>query len=513
VHATISPDRLQIVLLHILEQFRSTGGLNFSRLQFCGAESAAPLLDLAAVRRYSVVHDVALDAGALAVVGQTARELRPMDQIVVDAALGLGLLSDQYARSGISRLTIRQLADSELGRRRHALLENWQDLHEALADVSDALPIGAGPSESDLRRTIEPAALRSLARQLVRREHYSVGSANSSLSSSPGTDQEHAGRVRGRIIVVGAAVMDAVFRIRELPRWETSTEAHDFTFSPGGKGLTQAVAAARLGHRVSLVAAIADDRYGTEIVNYLRANDVDTSLLKIVPGAATPFTGVLEMSLGDSLATYWRNEHEVRLDPWDCDELVAELVGCDAVLMTFEAPRETVEHNLALLRDAGDARPLTIVTAAQPYAGATVTPDALGQIDYVVADPSELQHLRGTNPQQFDPDPAARELLERGVGSVCLLLRGGCTMYSQSAEDVAQAPVLASIYKESATARDAFCAALADELIQSGRRFSSRATNWASAAMSCAIADYPLRISLPSPERIETMLARFRSPV
>jgi ribokinase len=306
--------------------------------------------------------------------------------------------------------------------------------------------------------------------------------------------------------------MDAVFRIRELPRWETSTEAHDFTFSPGGKGLTQAVAAARLGHRVSLVAAITDDRFGTEIVNYLRANDVDTSLLKIVPGADTPFTGVLEMDLGDSLATYWRNEKEVRLDPWDCDELVSELVECDAVLMTFEVPRETVEHNLALLRDAGDARPLTIVTAAQPYADTTLTPDAFNQIDYVVAHPWELQHLRGPSPRQFDPDPAARDLLENGVGSVCLLLRGGCTMYSQSIEDVVQAPVLASIYKESATARDAFCAALADGLIQSSRRFSAHATSWASAAMSCAIADYPLKISLPSPERIETMLVRFSSP-
>ena len=512
MHATISSGRLQIVLLHILEYFRSTGGLTFSGLQFCPEELAAPLLDLAMVRRYSLVHDVALETSALAVVAQCARELRPTDQIVIDAALSFRLHSERYARSGISRQTIRQLSDRDLDRRHRALLNNWRSLHEALLDACDTPPIGSGPSESSFRATIEPTALRTLARQLALRELDSVGSANSSPSSSTDPDHQHAERTRGRIIVVGAAVMDAVFRIRDLPRWETSIEAHDLTFSPGGKGLTQAVAAARLGHRVSLVAAITDDRFGAEIVNYLRANDVDTSLLKIVPGADTPFTGVLEMDRGDSLATYWRNENEVRLDPWDCDELVSELVECDAVLMTFEVPRETVEHNLALLRDIGDARPLTIVTAAQPYADATLSADAFQQIDYVVAHPWELRCLRSTSPQHFDPDPSARELLKMGVGSVCVLLRGACTMYSQSAEDVVQAPGLASSYKESATARDAFCAALADELIQSGRRFSPRATNWASAAMSCAIADYPLKVSLPSPRRIETMLARITQP-
>jgi ribokinase len=350
-----------------------------------------------------------------------------------------------------------------------------------------------------------------LARQLVLRDRYSVGSSNSTPRAADENEQPVPGRKRGRILVVGAAVMDAVFRIRELPRWETSSEAHDFVFKPGGKGLTQAVAAARLGHRVSLVAAIADDRFGTEIINYLRANNVDTQLLKIVPGADTPFTGVLEMDLGDSLATYWRNDKEVRLDPWDCDELAGELLASDAVLMTFEVPRETVEHALTLLRDAAGRRPATIVAAAQPYPDTTLSPDVLKHIDYVVVHPWELRRLSSTGAQQFDPDPVARELMETGAGAVCLLLRGGCTTYSQSAHDVVQSPVFATIYKESAAARDAFCAGLADELIQSGQRFSANAADWASAAMSCTIADYPLSNPLPTPERIAAMLARFRS--
>ena len=50
-------------------------------------------------------------------------------------------------------------------------------------------------------------------------------------------------RPPGAVIVVGGAVMDATFRIKALPAPETSSEAYGFDLSPGGKGLTQAVAA------------------------------------------------------------------------------------------------------------------------------------------------------------------------------------------------------------------------------------------------------------------------------
>ncbi|MEV5964424.1 PfkB family carbohydrate kinase [Kribbella sp. NPDC051952] len=505
-----SPEDLQIILLHILEKLRSSGGATFSRLYSGRDGLTAPLLELATVKWYATVRDVAPESSALAVIGECVQELSTTDKVVVDAVLGLGLFVDEYAQSRISRRTIQGLSDRQLRQRRRTLIDNWHALHKALAGGAGDPPTGNVPTVGALRASIEPDALQAVARQLVSREVYSTRSTTSALPSFGGAARPLSERTRGRILVFGAAVMDAIFRISEPPRWEASSEAQEFVLSPGGKGLKQAVAAARLGHRVSLVAAVADDRFGTEIVNHLRANHVDTSLLKIVPGADTPVTGVLEMDLGDSLAAYWRNEKEVRLDPWDCDELVPELLDCDAVLITFEIPRETVEHTLALLHEAG-RRPLTIVTAAQPYPDGTLAPRSLAQIDYLVAHPWELRRRAFSGAQSFDPDTVARDLLKSRVGSVCLLLRGGCTMYSRSAKDVIQTPVFASIYKESATARDAFCAALADELIQSGERFSAAAAAWASAAMSRAIADYQLNNSLPTPELIQEMLTRLQT--
>ena len=323
MHESGWSDQLHAVALNMLEKLQSAGDRTFSRQH----------------------------PGRSELVEEGVHELHTSDRVVVDAALGLGLFAERYAQSGISRQTIQRLADSRLSHRRHALLDNWQSLHEAIAGDVSSSPSGSAPSECDLAGTIEPAALRTLAWQLVRLEAAPLGTATDKPPSSLADDLSHAPRVRGRIIVVGAAAMHAVFRIRERPSLQTSIEAHDFAFFPGGHGLTQAVAAAQLGHRVSLVAVVTDDRFGTAIVNYLRANHVDTSLLKIVPGGDTPVTGVFEVDAGDSLEACWRNGNELRLDPWDCDELSSELVESDAVLMTFEAPRETVERILALLRD------------------------------------------------------------------------------------------------------------------------------------------------------------------
>jgi ribokinase len=312
----------------------------------------------------------------------------------------------------------------------------------------------------------------------------------------------------GRVVVVGGAVMDATWRIKNLPAPETSSEAYGFDLSPGGKALTQAVATARLGLQTSLIAAITDDRFGEEILQYLEDEGVDTSLVKRVRGRRTPFTGVFEKELGDSIAVNWRNQSDVHLAPEDMDERRDQLVDCDALLMTFEVPRETMQRTLALTPRGADNRPIVVVTPGQPYVDERISRDAFPRIDYLVAHPWELRNFTSQGHMPFDPDPVARNLLAFGVETLCMLVNGGCTVYSGPAHEVISVPTIPSIYKESATSRDAFCAALAAKLIDSDGKFSGQVALWAAAAMSCATADFPLTNSMPDRKRIDALLAR-----
>jgi ribokinase len=499
----VSPDAL--VLTHALEKLRARDGLTHSRLDNSRNVDAAPLLGLAAVRRYAAVHDVELAQAALDVIKECVREsLRGSQRTVADAVLGLGAFSETYTSHGIESRVVSALHSDLLGRRRKALLSNWRSLHEALD-----LPPVEPPSDRALRGTIEPTALRELARQLIRREVYSLGAKSVVMPTvADNSSQETPASRPGRVIVVGGAVMDAIFHTKVLPQNQTSSEAFAFNLAPGGKGLKQAVAAARLGLDVALVAAVTDDRFGREIINYLQDERVDTSLLKLVADARTPFTGVIELELGDSAAVNWPNHMEVRLDIRDVDRLGQHFATCDAVLLTFEIPRETLQHTLALLNRIDEPRPVAIVTPGQPYETG-ISGQALSQIDYLVAHAWELGRYTPPDRHSLDVDAAARQLLAYGVETLCVPTGAGCTIYSESLGTFT-VPTFQSTYKESSTARDAFCAALATNLIDCGKHFSEEVALWATTAMAAAIADYPLSNPMPDRRRVDQLLERSR---
>jgi ribokinase len=315
------------------------------------------------------------------------------------------------------------------------------------------------------------------------------------------------------VVVIGGAVMDVTFKTTDLPARETSREAYAFDLSPGGKGLMQAVAAARLGLEVSLLAAVTDDRFGREIVDYLRRENVDTSLIKVVGDASTPFTGIIEFELGDSIALNWRNDREVRLDARDVDGALPRLAEADVVLMTFEIPRESLLRAIARISEVSGRRPILIVTPGQPYTDGGVTGQALARIDYLVAHPWELGRYAPTDGAGFEMDPVARRLLAYGVQTLCVLIGGGCTVYSDTALGTFSVPTFQSVYKESSAARDAFCAALAAKLIDQHGEFSEGVALWATVAMAAAAADHPLPNPMPDRARVDQFLRRSRFTV
>jgi ribokinase len=490
-----------LLLASVLEKLRTHDGLTIARLHANRTGIAAPLMDLAATRRFATVHGLDVAPAAFDLVANCVRDdLHGTQQIVADAILALGLYTDTHAHAGIDARITRSLYSTSLGRRRETLLNHWHRLHEAVGQQP-----AEAPSDRALRGTTEPAVLRELANQLIRRDIYSVGSKTVvMLDSTPASDAPPAGRV----IVVGGAVMDATFRTRTLPAPETSSEAYSFDLSPGGKGLNQAVAAARLGLQTSMIAAVADDRFGEEIVQYLQGEGVDTSLVKRVRGGRTPFTGIFEKELGDSIAVNWRNQAEVFLARDDIDDRREQLTECDALLMTFEVPRETMQHTLAVAHGDSNSRPLAIVTPGQPYEDERISRDTFGLIDYLVAHPWELGSFAPQGLGPFDPDPVARNLLSFGVETLCMLVNGGCTVYSGPAHDVMSVPTIPSIYKEASAARDAFCAALAAKLLDNDRQFTGQVAVWAAAAMSCATADFPVSNSMPDRKRIDSLIAR-----
>ena len=212
----------ELVLTHCLEKLRARSGLTADRLEAGAAGVAAPLLGLAAVRRYASVHQAGLTQAALAVVGECIRDgLDGTHRIVADAVLATGVFSKAQYGHHIDAKVVEALRSDLLSRRRRALLANWHQLHQA-----HGIEPGETPSDRVLRGSMELRVLAELARQLVRREAYSLGSMSVVMPSpAPAPAVAEPNGTRGRVIVVGGAVMDATFRTKVLPERETSREA------------------------------------------------------------------------------------------------------------------------------------------------------------------------------------------------------------------------------------------------------------------------------------------------
>jgi len=88
-------------------------------------------------------------------------------------------------------------------------------------------------------------------------------------------------------VVIGSVNLDIVAGVARLPSpGETVTGAHLRRF-PGGKGANQALAAQRLGARVSLIACIGEDAAGDEALALLQAGGVDLASCRRVPDVPT----------------------------------------------------------------------------------------------------------------------------------------------------------------------------------------------------------------------------------
>ncbi|GAB2587499.1 carbohydrate kinase family protein [Kribbella endophytica] len=358
--------------------------------------------------------------------------------IVADTIFALGLLDEIVGAEDNANGTVRQLYTGKLGARRRWLVTHWEDLHIA-AGTPEMIP---RPTDGHLRKTLEEQVLGELADQLivaVRQE-----------SSSPR---------RPSIAVVGGATTDLTLSVESVPTLETSAEAIKQRYTPGGKGLLQAVAAARLGARSTLIAAVADDKFGQRINDLLTEEGVDATQLKKVPGAVSSITYVIEGQQGASIAVNVRGG--AVLNEGDIDGVADLLSTQDGLLVTFEIPPATLTRLLDLPHLRRADRPVVVLTPGQPYLS-TVRLDRqlLRNVDCLVARPWELARLFQEEKDLSDSQ-LVKYFLRAGVAVVCLMTGQGCEVHIAADRVGFQSKISFQIPPNSSVARDAFCAALA----------------------------------------------------
>ncbi len=469
----VPQDSGMVAVRNILTRLCKRSGLSSDRLRSTEID-VLPLLDLLAVRQYARRAGIDREEAVLPLVRDLARRLEPTNRLIVDAELSLGLLRENPP-AGIYP---GRLYGADLGERREYLVDRWAQLHEALG----AQPIPATLTVRSLRGTPERRAFTELAARLATASVFDGahvvdigGSSETAAGKSDSADS------RGVVTVIGDAVIDHIYVVDEIPRPGGSARG-SYQEHPGGKGLTRAVAAARLGLRVRLISAVGDDDAGSRTLEYLRSERVDTELVKVVPYAPTPVTAVIVAGTGVASRVGCKDER-IRLSAQDVrsDAVRSAIATSDAVLLTFEQPTGVLEQIMAQLRQL-PARPLVVVHPAPRLDRPQYLYQHLGVVDYLIGGDADLKALA------MAPDGAtacgehtATRLRALGVGTVCAIRDFRCAVWSEQVSDRFQP--FPTALEDSVGAHAAFSAALVSRLLASRRPAAPDDYVWATAAM------------------------------
>jgi ribokinase len=224
-------------------------------------------------------------------------------------------------------------------------------------------------------------------------------------------------RVRGSVLVIGSANMDAVLRVPELPGAGETVLGRDRVMRPGGKGANQAVAAALAGAAVSFAGRVGDDADGAAIRAALETAGVDVDLLETVAGASSGFAVVLVAASGENAIAVAPGANH-RLRPADIDRIADAVRTADVVLLQLEIPLDAVAGAAEIAADAGTL----VVLNLSPVA--TLPPELLRRVGVLVVNRAEAEQLLGADL----PDRAA--LLEaaprlRSIGPAAVVITAG----------------------------------------------------------------------------------------
>lgn len=242
------------------------------------------------------------------------------------------------------------------------------------------------------------------------------------------------------VVVIGSLNLDLVARTTRLPLPGETVTGSTFTQVAGGKGLNQAVAAARAGASVALVGAVGDDHAGATMRQVLLDEGIDDRWLVEIPD--TP-TGRAMITVDDDA------ENVIIVIPganaWEGDDHQVLPTG-RVVLGQLEVPQSRIERAFAAARDVGST------TILNPAPATELTDALLANTDLVIPNEHEVTLLGGSD-----------SLRRRGVTTVVVTQgAAGTTIVDDTGERHSPAFSVSPI--DTTGAGDAFCGALASQL-------------------------------------------------
>ena len=256
------------------------------------------------------------------------------------------------------------------------------------------------------------------------------------------------------IAVIGSYVVSLTVRVPRKPVMGEALIGDLFDMGPGGKGTNQAVAAARLGAQVELLACLGDDPFADTAESLFGSEGLATDHIHRISDTNTGVGLVTLMPSGDN----WIVGHlgaNLLMQPHHVEAFEPVIARSDVLMAQLEVPLETVARALEL------GRKHQVTTILNPAPGQKLELDILANVDVLTPNESETRILLGLPPD--DPSQTTdltEQLLGLGVATI-VVTRGENGALIVTAGSIESVPATTVQALDVTGAGDSFNAALA----------------------------------------------------
>ena len=297
------------------------------------------------------------------------------------------------------------------------------------------------------------------------------------------------------ILVVGSANIDYALNVARLPTPGETVTAEHFRQTIGGKGVNQAVAAARAGGSVAMVTCVGDDPHGQMLRTALVAEGI--SVEHVSTAHAPSGVAVVMTATGrDNMIAVVPGANALLLPSMLSAD---QFAGRGVVLCQLEISQETVLQAARLAWASGS------VFILDPAPAKALSAELLACVDWLTPNESEARFLLDFPRGELDPVAAATAIRAMGVGNVILKMGGrGSLLLSKGGPPVFIAPRIVEAIDTTA-AGDAFNGAFAVALAEGTK--PEDAARFASAAAALAVTRPGASDSMAFRPEIERLLS------
>jgi ribokinase len=299
------------------------------------------------------------------------------------------------------------------------------------------------------------------------------------------------------IYIIGSSNTDMVVKTERLPLPGETILGGNFLMNAGGKGANQAVAAARLGGRVSLIAHLGNDLFGRQAVEQFQSEKINTDFISFDPDLPSGVALINVDALGENC---------IAVAPGANGNLTPALLSCFFssvtppawVLVQLEIPIPTVEFVITQC----NARNIPVIV--NPAPANLLLDDVWKHVQVITPNETEAELLTGISiTDDRAARKAARVLHDKGIKNVVLTLgKRGAYWSAVYGDGFVAAPAVTTV--DTTAAGDCFSGALAVALAEAATL--DHAVKFACAAASVSVTRMGAQAAMPTRKEVNEML-------